>query len=127
MNAAVCSCIVAALVTGLSACDSPATSRDMDPPAPRLGTDGPAAPAAPLRAKFAARSAREPLLRGADIRFTVLPGRVRLSGVVASAAAKLRAAELARDLAATAEVENRLIVRSDGIAQSPVAKARIYL
>jgi hypothetical protein len=64
---------------------------------------------------------RDPVLRGADIRVSVTPDGMRLSGYVHTAAAKLRAAELAHELGGTPHIDNRLIVRrANGLAQRPI-------
>jgi osmotically-inducible protein OsmY len=70
----------------------------------------------------------DPTTRELDIYVSVSEGRVRLSGFVDSAAAKLRAGALASETPGIESVENRLILRhSADIKDDPIGNARVYL
>lgn len=120
-------CLLGAALAGLAGgCERTPKMQPQSPP-PTAATNDPVLASTPV-ARFIAEAGRDPLLRSAEIRLTVLSGGVRLHGFVHNAAAKLRAAELAREITGLSAVENRLIVRRPpGMAQMPLAEARIYL
>ena len=70
----------------------------------------------------------DPVTRDADIQVVVAEGRVRLTGFVHNAAAKLRAGELAQQAQGIVAVENRLILRYHAdMSANPLGEARVRL
>ncbi|MBI3897091.1 MAG: BON domain-containing protein [Gammaproteobacteria bacterium] len=121
--------MVAALGLAVVGCDVPPLPRSQPKANGALKTcyQPPISPTPqPLTALVISYISRDPMTCHQDIRATLMTGRLRLSGVVDSAAAKLRAAELARDIANIA-IDNHLIVRDSDITDSPLAGVEVYL
>lgn len=70
----------------------------------------------------------DPAMSEAEIQVTVSQGRARLSGFVGTAAAKLRAAELAQQAEGVVGVENRLILRYHaGVMPDVLGEVRVRI
>lgn len=81
-----------------------------------------------LAARLQAALANDPITRDAEVQVSVAQRRVRLSGFVDSAAAKLRAGVLAAQTDGVEAIDNRLIQRHHaGIAPAPLRGARVHL
>ncbi|MFL6624137.1 MAG: BON domain-containing protein [Sulfurifustaceae bacterium] len=79
-------------------------------------------------ARIAAALEADASTRGADIHVTFTQGRVRLSGFVDRAAARLRAAELTQRAEGVIDVENRLILPyRPSAATDAIVNARVLL
>lgn len=122
--------IASAAIAALSlvACGSPAPRPDgTSAPDVRTGMQV-AASDAVLTARLKEELKREPLTRDAEIYVSVSQRRVRLSGFVDTAAAKLRAGAVALATEGIETIENRLILRHSAEAlQSPIGDVRVHL
>lgn len=81
-----------------------------------------------LEARVLTAIKSDPAMGEAEIQVTVFQGRARLSGFVGNAAAKLRAAELARQAEGVVGVENRLILRYHaGLVPDVLGEVRVRI
>lgn len=120
---------VAAIVGVVVGCA--ATDRDPEVAArgiaPQEATSAPAAADVLLASRLRAALETDLGAQQADIQVSVSQGRARLSGFVSNAAARLRAADLARQAEGIVAVDNRLILRHHAEVGGPLKDVRVLL